>query len=110
MCTPKDKLTTMVNSSKIKHYLISQETMLNDAELGWAADIIRNLDFRAEMSDTMKFFKFLREKQLKNHRKVARFAMKCFNDNGTQYCEINKKFKDEIIRIKSFFKLNHDSY
>ena len=90
-------LTTLVNSEQIKHYLISQESMLNDAELGWAGDIIRNLDFRAEKTDTLNYFNFLRAKQLKNHRKVARFAMKCFNDNGTHYCEIKIIFK----RIKS---------
>ena len=90
MSKHQSKLTTLVNSAQLKKYLISQEYMLNDAELSWAGDIIRNINFNSEMSDTMNFFKFLRAKGLKNHRKVARFAMKCFNDNGTQYCEIKK--------------------
>ena len=87
--TPNNmKLTTMVNTLTVKQYLLSQESMLNDAEVSWAGDIIRNLNFEAENTNTLKYFSFLRNKKLKNHKKVARFAMKCFNDNGTRYCEI----------------------
>ena len=78
------KLSTMVNSLDLKNYFLSQESMLNDAEIGWAGDIIRNLNFSEEKTDTLIYFQFLRNKKLKNHRK-SRFAMKCFCDNGTCY-------------------------
>ena len=89
--TTTSQLTTMVNTIQLKNYLISQENMMHAAEIGWASDIIRNLDFTKPETDSLTFFKFLRNKNLKNHSKVAKFAMKVYNDNGAIYSEIKKE-------------------
>ena len=99
----------MVNTQQIKKYLISQENMMHNAEIGWASDMIRNLDFTKPESDSMVFFKFLRNKNLKNHGKVAKFAMKVYKDNGARYSEIKmiEMIDHKIIRTKSFFRPNY---
>ena len=87
--TPQ-KLNPKVKSLEVKNYLLNQEHMLNKAEIGWASDIIRHLDFKRRYTNTLVYFKFLRNKNLKSHTKVARFSMKVFLDNGAKYSEIKK--------------------
>ena len=94
------KNSPKVNSLQVKNYLLSQEHMLNKAEIGWASDIIRHLNFRKKFTNTLIYFNFLRSKKLKSHQKVARFSMKVFKDNGAQYSEIRKQ---EII-LKQILK------
>ena len=83
----------LVSNKKIREFLLQEEENMETHEKTYALQIINQLDYGSEFSDTMVYFKHLREKKLKTHSKVADWALNAFESVGVKYSLVWHKQK-----------------
>ena len=87
----KEMTIKLVSNKKIREFLLEEEENMENHEKTYALQIINQLDYGSECSDTMEFFKKLREKRLKTHAKVAEWALNAFESVGVKYSLVLKR-------------------
>ena len=88
---------TSVKTADMVKFFENNTSYMQQFELKYACDIIKMLNFRGEMSDSTKYFSWLKSKQYATHRKMALFAINAFTEGGgASYTQM--KFKKTIAR------------
>ena len=104
---------TWVRREDMLKFFDENVSLMKSFEVKYACDIISQLDFGAELTDTTKYFEWLKTKQYATHRRIATFAMRCFQKGGG--IEYNKmKFSESKIKMflikRSTSVLNDGNY
>ena len=83
-------MTFPVNTLAVRQFLNQQAKLenLKTSEIGYAVNILKQLDYSKEYSDTQQFFAWLRSKNLVTHRTYALFAVRVFEHAGASYSKI----------------------
>ena len=76
---------TRVNTKKVRNFIKNNAIFMNKAEISYSLQILNNLNYKKTNSDTMKHFRWLRNKRLQHHKKVADFSFKVFENCGAKY-------------------------
>ena len=84
----------LVSNNKIREFLLQEEENMEPHEKTYALQIINQLDYGSKYTDTMVYFKSLREKKLKTHSKVAEWALNAFESVGVKYSLVWHKQKE----------------
>ena len=74
-------MTSVKTADMIKFFEENTKHM-KDFEIKYACDIIKQLDFRTESSDSTKYFSWLKEQKYTAHSKMANFAIRAFTEGG----------------------------
>ena len=65
--------------------LLREEHLMLNCEKSWAGQILKLADYKKKHFDTLDYFRYLKNKKLQNHKKVARFALDIFRECGAWY-------------------------
>ena len=90
---------TKVKTKELAEKLLREECMMRKSEKTWSAQILNLTNYRNKYLETMRYFEWLKNKSLVNHKAVAKFARRIFEELGAKYSEFILKQKIE----KSFF-------
>ena len=80
-----------IKTKKLGEKLVNEEKFMMKSEKSWALQILKLADYRQKYYDTMKYFKWLRSKKLRSHKRVATFASKLFIELGASYSLLENK-------------------
>ena len=86
---------TQLKTLKLRKTILSQEPYLNASEISMAKAILLWLPYAQRHADTEKYFKKLRERDLKSHKVHARFAITIFEMAGAKYRQLEKQSPDK---------------
>ena len=93
---------TIVDTEKVRNYLKTNAKYMKKPEVSYSLQILRNLSFKKQYSETLNHFNYLRNKKLKHHKPVAMFAFKVFEACGAEYTEVLVKNNSIHWNLKKF--------
>ena len=84
---------TFVNTESVRNFIKTQAKYMKKHEISYSLQILKQMDYKLKKTNTLKYFRWLRRKDLKHHKKVAKFAFDIFETCGAKY----KSFKIDVI-------------
>ena len=76
---------TKISTEALAEKLLREEEMMTKSERTWSAQILKLTNYKEKNFETMMYFEWLRKKSLVNHKTVAKFARKMFQELGAKY-------------------------
>ena len=73
---------TWVKTADMISFFEQNTKHMKTFEIKYACDIIKQLNFRSELSDSSKYFEWLKEQKYATHSKMANFAIRAFTEGG----------------------------
>ena len=83
---------TIVNTNKVRKFLIKNEKFMTKGEISYSLQILRQLNYKKQHTQTLEYFKWLRNRRLMHHKKVANFALRVFEKCGAEYKKFFQKY------------------